>query len=181
MHFDPTDGNLCVMQFGVFGDVGGTLNFILGSAAVIKLMPDGSRDTIAQGIGGLAPSFAFDGDGNLYVADLVFGQILKYNLLSSTQETPLAKTQLTVFPNPASEQVHIEYELTREAPVTMGIYDLGGRLLASFNEGNMPSGKHRLTWNGTMAGGRVAQNGTYIYRLLAGESLSAGLISWQRP
>lgn len=181
MHFDPTDGNLCVMQFGVFGDVGGTLNFILGSAAVIKLMPDGSRDTIAQGIGGLAPSFAFDGDGNLYVVDLVFGQILKYDRVSSAKETVLAKPNLTVFPNPASEQVHIEYELTREAPVTMGIYDLGGRLLASWNEGNMPPGKHRLTWNGTEAGGRAVQNGTYIFRLLAGDSLSAGLISWQRP
>jgi sugar lactone lactonase YvrE len=181
MHFDPTDGNLCVMQFGVFGDVGGTLNFMLGSAAVIKLMPDGSRDTIAQGIGGLAPSFTFDGDGNLYVVDIVFGQVLKYNLLSSTQETLLSSAAVKVFPNPASEQVNIEYELTREAPVTMGIYDLGGRLLASWNEGNMPSGKHLLTWNGTDAGGRTIQNGTYIFRLLAGNSLSAGLISWQKP
>lgn len=181
MHFDPVDSNLCVLQFGVFGDVNGTLSFMLGSAAVIKIRPDGSRDTIAQGIGGLAPSFAFDEKGNLYVADLVFGQILKYNLVSSTKETPLAKTQLTVFPNPASEQVNIEYELTREAPVTMGIYDLGGRLLASWDEGNMPSGKHRITWNGKVAGSRVAQNGTYIFRLLAGGALSTGVISWQRP
>jgi flagellar hook assembly protein FlgD len=113
--------------------------------------------------------------------DIVFGQVLKYNLLSSTQETLLSSAAVKVFPNPASEQVNIEYELTREAPVTMGIYDLGGRLLASWNEGNMPSGKHLLTWNGTDAGGRTIQNGTYIFRLLAGNSLSAGLISWQKP
>lgn len=181
MHFDPTDGNLCVMQFGVFGDVDGTLNFILGSAAVIKLLPDGSRDTIAQGIGGLAPSFTFDSNGNLYVADLVFGQILKYDLLSSAQESLLSQTTVKAYPNPANEQVNIEYELTREARVTLGIYDLSGRLLASLSEGNVPSGKHIVSWNGTDGSGRSIESGMYVFRLVAGNSVSAGLISWQKP
>lgn len=181
MAYDPADGNLCVMQFGVFGEVDGMLGFQLGSAAVIKLMPDGSRDTLAQGIGGLAPSFAFDGNGNLYVADLVFGQILKYSLTSSTPEKPLIATKLNVFPNPASEQVSIEFELTREASVKLDIYDLSGRLLVSRHQGSMPSGKHILSWDGAEAAGRMAPNGTYMFRIMADNAISSGLISLVRP
>lgn len=157
------------------------LGFQLGSAAVIKLMPDGSRDTLAQGIGGLAPSFAFDGDGNLYVAYLVFGQILKYNLTSSTQEKPPIAAKPNVFPNPASEQVNIEYELTREASVKLEIYDLSGRLLVSRHQGSMPSGKHILTWDGVEAAGSMAPNGTYVFRIMADNAVSSGLISLVRP
>lgn len=86
MNFDPKDGNLCVLQFGEFGMVDTTFNFKLGTAAVIKLRPNGQRDTIARGIGGLAPSFIFDGKGGMYVTDLVFGQVLKYDLTSAAHE-----------------------------------------------------------------------------------------------
>ena len=115
MAFDPKDGNLCVMQFGVFGPVDSTLNFILGTAAVIKLLPDGTRDTIAQGIGGLSSSFTFDGKGSLYVTDLVFGQVLKYDLLTSAKEPTVAAASVKTYPNPFAEQVTISYDLTKAA------------------------------------------------------------------
>jgi hypothetical protein len=180
MAFDPTDGNLCVMQFGVFGDIDGNLGFILGTAALIKLFPDGSRDTIAQGIGGLAPSFAFDANGDIYVTDLVFGQILKFNLLSSTQQVPVVTAAAKAYPNPASGQINIEYELTQSAPVTLGIYDLSGRQVAAFNEGDLAPGLHAFTWNGSDGSGRAVESGMYVYRLTAGRSLFSGLISWHR-
>lgn len=180
MAFDPSDGNLCIMQFGVFGDVDGTLNFKLGTAAVIKLLPDGSRDTIAQGIGGLAPSFTFDGDGNLYVVDLVFGQVLRYDLVSSAQGHLLPQAAVSVYPNPASEQVAIAYELAQEAEVSLGIYDLSGRLVATISQGRMPAGQHTAFWNGTDGSGLPASSGMYVFRLLASRSMASGLIAWQK-
>lgn len=176
MAFDPRDGNLCVMQFGVFGPVDSTLNFILGSAAVIKIMPDGSRDTIAQGIGGLAPSFTFDAAGNLYVADLVFGQILKYDLLSDAKEAALVQTSVKAYPNPATDRVNIEYELTETAPVMLEIFDLNGRRVAGFDEGQKSPGAYAVRWNGTDASGRSIAPGMYVYRLTAGAALASGLI-----
>lgn len=176
MAFDPRDGNLCVMQFGVFGPVDSTLNFILGSAAVIKIMPDGSRDTIAQGIGGLAPSFTFDAAGNLYVTDLVFGQILKYDLLSDTKEAALVQTSVKAYPNPSTDRVNIEYELTETAPVMLEIFDLGGRRVAGFDEGQKSPGAYAVRWNGTDASGRSIAPGMYVYRLTAGAALASGLI-----
>ncbi len=164
------------MQFGVFGPVDSTLNFILGSAAVIKIMPDGTRETIAQGIGGLAPSFTFDATGNLYVTDLVFGQILKYDLLSDAKEAAIVQTSVKAYPNPTTDRVNIEYELARTAPVMLDIFDLSGRRVAGFDEGQKSPGAYSVRWNGTDANGRPATSGMYVYRLTAGSALASGLI-----
>lgn len=181
MSIDPLDGNLCVMQFGVFGDVGGgTLNFKLGSAAVIKLKKDGTRDTIAMGMGGLSPSFTFDGKGNLYVTDLVFGQILKFSLLTSSREVPQVKALSKAYPNPSRDQVNIEYEILQTAPVTIGIYDLSGRQVATYQEGKQVPGKYLFQWKGVDGKGQVVPSGMYMYRVLAGRSQLSGLVQMVR-
>jgi hypothetical protein len=180
MHFDPKDGNLCVMQFGVFGPVDTTFNFILGTAAVIKLLPDGSRDTLATGIGGLSSSFAFDGKGKLYVTDLVFGQVLEFDLLTATGESVLASASAKAFPNPFAEQVTVEYELKASVSVSMDIYDLSGRRVAGFNEGKPGAGVHQIRWNGTDASGQKAASGQYVYRLTAGDALLTGIVQLTR-
>ncbi|MBK7937308.1 MAG: ScyD/ScyE family protein [Lewinellaceae bacterium] len=180
MAFDPKDGNLCVLQFGVFGPVDSTLNFIIGTAAVIKLLPDGSRDTIAQGIGGLAPSFTFDGSGKLYVTDLAFGQVLQYDLLSATDESNIISTSVKAFPNPFSDQLTIEYELKQAARVSLEIYDLSGRRMAGFEEGKKEAGAHSVRWNGAGADAQKAPSGLYVYRLTADQGLTSGIINLVR-
>ena len=180
MAFDPKDGNLCVMQFGIFGQIDSvTLNFFLGSAAVIKLLPDGTRQTIAEGIGGLAPSFTFDPAGNLYVVDLVFGQVLKYDLVSATRESAIATASVKTFPNPFAEQVTVEYELTQAAVVTLDIFDLGGRKVAGIDAGQKSPGTYTARWNGNN-GSQQAASGMYIYRLMVGNELVSGLIQLAR-
>ena len=180
MNFDPKDGNLCVLQFGEFGMVDTTLNFKLGTAAVIKLLPGGQRDTIAQGVGGLAPSFNFDGKGGLYVTDLVFGQVLKYDLTSSTKESIVSSASVKAYPNPFSEQVTIEYALKQAASVTIDIFDLGGRRVASFEQGNQSVGSYFTHWNGTDGSGQKAATGLYVYRLTAGDELVSGMVHLTR-
>ncbi len=179
MNFDPKDKNLCVLQFGVFGMVDTTFNFKLGTASVIKLLPNGKRDTIARGIGGLAPSFIFDGKGGLYVTDLVFGHVLKYDLTTSTQESVLASSAVKAYPNPFSDQLNIEYTLKQEAKVQVDIFDLNGRRVANFNEGNKGEGTYSVRWNG-MDGGRAAAAGTYVYRIVAGDELASGILQLVR-
>jgi len=180
MNFDPKDGNLCVLQFGEFGMVDSTLNFKLGSAVAIKLLPNGKRDTIAQGIGGLASSFNFDGKGGLYVTDLVFGQVLKYDLTSSTKESVVASASVKAYPNPFSEQVTIEYSLKQAASVSFDIFDLSGRRVVSFEEGNQSIGSYFMHWNGTDGSGQKAAAGLYVYRLTAGNELVSGLVHLAR-
>lgn len=177
MSFDPSDDELCVMQFGVFGEVNETLNFILGSAAVIKILPNDERDTIAQGIGGLAPSFTFDASGNVYVVDIVFGQVLRFDQLSSASEAVIAQASAKAYPNPTVGEVTISYELMQATTVALDIYDLSGRHVASYQPGQQVPGTHSIRWDGTDNGGQAAAAGTYVYRLVAGQSLVSGLIS----
>lgn len=180
MNFDPKDKNLCVLQFGEFGQVDTTFNFKLGTAAVIKLRPNGQRDTIARGIGGLAPSFIFDGKGGLYVTDLVFGQVLKYDLTTSAKESVVSSASVKAYPNPFAEQVTIEYELKQTAEVLLDIFDLSGRRVAGFAEGQKSAGTHSVRWNGMAGSDQAAHTGLYVYRLTAGDELVSGFIQLAR-
>lgn len=176
MNFDPKDKNLCVLQFGEFGMVDTTFTFKLGTAAVIKLLPNGQRQTIASGIGGLAPSFTFDGKGGLYVTDLVFGQILRYDLSTSAREAAPVSASVNIFPNPFSEQVAIEYELQNTAAsVELEIFNLNGQRMARFDQGKQGAGHYTVQWDGTNGTQRVPP-GTYVYRLTADGALLSGLI-----
>jgi phosphatidylserine/phosphatidylglycerophosphate/cardiolipin synthase-like enzyme len=50
---------------------------------------------------------------------------------------------IQIFPNPATDVVHINYELTSAQPVTIRIYDMTGRLVSSLvNEANQPVGEY---------------------------------------
>lgn len=176
MAFDPKDDNLCVGQFGIFGTVDSSLNFMIGTASVIKIMPDGSKITIAEGIGGLAPSFTFDANGDMYVTDIVFGQILKYSFTTATSEPIIKATDIKAFPNPSTEQVTIEYELMQAARVSADIYDLSGRHVASFQQGLQNEGVHSFKWKGNDSNGARVTPGMYIYRLMVDKQLLSGAI-----
>lgn len=181
MNFDPKDKNLCVLQFGEFGMVDTTFNFKLGSAVITKLLPNGQRDTIVQGIGGLAPSFIFDGKGSLYVTDLVFGQVLKYDLTtSSSHESALSSAEIKAYPNPFADEVTIQYELKGSSSVTLDIFDLSGRRVAALFRGQQSAGAHTLRWNGTDGSGQQASAGLYVYRLTVGNELLSGTLSLSR-
>ncbi len=179
MNIDPKDGNLCVLQFGEFGLVDTTLNFKLGTAAIIKILPNGQRDTLVQGaVSGLAPSFTFDGQGGMYVTDLVFGQVLKYSLTSATQESAVVAASVKAYPNPFSQQVTIEYQLTETAPVVLDIFDLNGKRIARFNEGKKGAGKYAVRWNGLNGAGEKVTPGMYVYRLTVDKSLVSGFVQF---
>ena len=177
MSYDPKDDNLCVMQFGIFGPVDSTLNFIIGTASVIKIMPDGSQVPVAQGIGGLAPTFTFDANGDLYVADIVFGQILKYSFTTAVNAPHVETPKVKSYPNPFSEQITIEYEIAQSAQVSVEIFDLTGRRMASFDQGKQAAGTYSFNWNANDASGQKAAPGLYIYRLSVDKQLISGAMN----
>ena len=114
------------------------------------------------------------------MADLVFGQVLKYALVNSANETAIVKTSVKAYPNPTTDQVNIAYELTQTAPVTVEIFDLTGRRVAQFNEGNQSPGAYTIRWDGTNGSGQKADSGMYVYRLTAGSGLTSGLLHMTR-
>ena len=70
-------------------------------------------------------------------------------------------------PNPAARVARFGLTLDRPSTVSVAIYDLGGRLVASLHRGQLGVGTHDFTWNGVSDDGSAAPGGVYFYRATA--------------
>jgi len=86
-----------------------------------------------------------------------------------SQVLPVRTSLAPVRPNPSSGPVRISYQLAAATKVTLGIYDVAGRLVRTLASGQQGAGQHQLTWDGLDNSGEKAANGVYIYRLTAGD------------
>ncbi|HMB89576.1 MAG TPA: FlgD immunoglobulin-like domain containing protein [Rhodothermales bacterium] len=77
------------------------------------------------------------------------------------------------YPNPFRERTTIAYEVHQAGPVTLAIYDLLGRTIATLVDARQPVGRHHVTWDGRNASGQPLAAGTYFYRLQVGETISS--------
>jgi CubicO group peptidase (beta-lactamase class C family) len=83
---------------------------------------------------------------------------------------PPAPGLLIAYPNPASQQVTIEWDNPITGLVHLGVYDATGRQIRSFSDGIAEAGHQRMVWNVLDPTGG-ASNGVYFIRLLpAGEA-----------
>lgn len=80
---------------------------------------------------------------------------------TSIEEMPLEVTTFGNYPNPFDGVTNISFELSGEMTVTLEVYDMLGRKVASLVEGEQLNGKQIVQWNGGEA------NGQYIARLIA--------------
>ena len=81
-----------------------------------------------------------------------------------TQERPLSFQLLQNYPNPFNGQTTIAFTLPSADRVTLRIFDVRGREVATLADGLMDSGRHQATWNS--AG---AASGVYFYQIQSGE------------
>jgi hypothetical protein len=70
---------------------------------------------------------------------------------------------LTVGPSPSSGGVDVEFELPRAARVSLRVFDIGGREIATLDRGDHPAGRDRLRWDT-----RGIASGLYFCELIAG-------------
>jgi hypothetical protein len=71
-------------------------------------------------------------------------------------------------------EVTVSFVLLRASEVSLGIYDLRGRLVDRRTSAILPEGEHVLTWSGEDRQGRRCASGVYLVRLTAGGSAAAG-------
>jgi hypothetical protein len=74
-------------------------------------------------------------------------------------------------PNPFRNSTTIHFSLPRTADVSLRIYDLTGRHVATLLEGERPAGRHGIVWNATGEGGMPVNAGVYVCRLEAGRTV----------
>ena len=81
-------------------------------------------------------------DDNLISIDDVMIRGTVSNPNAGIGESTLNALKLSVYPNPASDEVQVNYALTSDAAVTINLYDLAGKLVYSVSNGTQMEGRH---------------------------------------
>jgi hypothetical protein len=74
---------------------------------------------------------------------------------------------LAVSPNPFREAATIAYGLPAAGRVTVGVYDVAGRLVRNVVDGPVEAGLHAAQWDGRDASSRPVAAGVYFCRIVA--------------
>lgn len=80
-------------------------------------------------------------DDNLISIDNI---LVTGNDYSSVEENEL-NASISIFPNPATEFITVEYELTKTSPVVVTVTDINGKIISQEARGNQMAGTHRFT------------------------------------
>jgi flagellar hook assembly protein FlgD len=83
------------------------------------------------------------------------------------------------YPNPFSPMsggaTKIQYTLSRDATITIIIYDISGhevkRMKYSSGTSGGKGGTNQASWNGTSLAGEVIGNGMYFYKIISGNQV----------
>jgi hypothetical protein len=96
----------------------------------------------------------------------------KPSLFSAPVQAPTAEARVGVsgaFPNPFSEAATVRFTLDAPMDVTVKVYDLLGREVATLLDDALEAGAHNAVFEaGTLP------SGTYLYRVVAGNAVTTG-------
>lgn len=81
------------------------------------------------------------------------------------------KTGFSVYPNPATENVKIDFELDRPGPAEIVIYDLLGKRIRQLSFSASKPGHQTVEWNLTDQNGRSVEAGVYVIRYADAENV----------
>ena len=68
-------------------------------------------------------------------------------------------------PNPFSRGTEIRFGLPEAARISLKVYNVEGRVVATLADGQYPRGYHRVSWTGRDSKGVSVATGVYFYRL----------------
>jgi hypothetical protein len=72
-------------------------------------------------------------------------------------------------PNPSGGEVRFRWGQPADGTVSLGIYDVTGRLVRNLARGHYEAGEHSVLWDGRDGAGRLTSSGLYLARLTIGD------------
>ena len=85
--------------------------------------------------------------------------------ISEKQIFPNEFQTVNLYPNPFNGRVQIHFSVQQLTSGTIGIYDLGGRLVKSFDKVQYNEGNHFITWDTDTQNGKPLTSGVYLISL----------------
>jgi len=83
-------------------------------------------------------------------------------------DAPVAFALSANHPNPFNPATAIDFALPGPQRVSLAVYAVDGRRVATLVDGPRPGGRHRVVWNGCDDRGEPAASGVYFARITAG-------------
>ncbi|HEX6791493.1 MAG TPA: FG-GAP-like repeat-containing protein [Candidatus Krumholzibacteria bacterium] len=121
-----------------------------------------------------------DGDLDLTGLDEIDDWLYFYeNVGTATGVTPSVAVvnMLQNQPNPFNPTTSIRFELTRDANVSLTVYDAAGAFVARLANARYSRGDHEVRWDATDSRGSRVGSGVYFYRLSAdGQTLTRKMV-----
>ena len=94
----------------------------------------------------------------------------QWTAIDETDQPEIRATMLhPAYPNPATGQLQIPYDIGTTENVRLTIFDIQGREIRSFDRGQLEEGRYELTWDGRDGDGNNVATGIYFTQLEAGD------------
>jgi len=143
-------------------------NYILGGVQTVDIS-DPSNPFIAgyyQRSGCFGLGVAVEGSHS-YLADGPAGfQIHENLIITSIDEQSIKNDEtLKIFPNPATSEVSITFDLPAASKLQINIYDITGKLIRQLFNGNENTGTKTLSWDGNLENGTPANTGIFLIKI----------------
>ncbi len=97
--------------------------------------------------------------------------------LTDIESLPTVFTLKPAYPNPFNPTTTIHYGIPDAGEVSIMIYDLMGRKVATLFHNQQQAGWYEITWNGLLTDGSLASAGMYIYKIIAADEIKTSKIS----
>ena len=104
-----------------------------------------------------------------------FDNIVVTQLATAVENNPTVPTEFSLlqnYPNPFNPTTKISYNLPSSGYVSLTVYDLLGREIASLVSSEQSAGQHDVNWNGKSKIGTEVPSGVYLYTLNSGNFTS---------
>ncbi len=92
------------------------------------------------------------------------------NVIASTQITTKAPTSMVLqqnYPNPFNPGTKIRYELAIDSHVSLQVFNILGKKIATLVDANQSAGYYSIDWNGLDYNANSISSGVYFYKLEA--------------
>jgi len=161
-----------------YGDIPGFFSRTLGGA---YRMPN-NNTLICEGTEGRV--FEVNRDGTVVWAFLGVAPVHRapryWESLSAAPESPPAVRLVGNHPNPFNPTTTISFAVEHEQRVTISVFDVEGRRVATIANQIFDAGIHSVKWTGRDDAGRTVPSGTYLVQMETGDGAEVGKISLVR-